>query len=165
MQHPFPRNIPAHSGPPASADPIADLVRHGPPGLTTDAHYLVLPVPLLTEMDVPFQQRFATELDQYARRYAGHHWPTYRVTPTVRRQLADCDEQQLAELGILGEHAPDGSGVVYRDRQTLQPLPPEQEVAVSCADPLLTSAPAAPPPPASPPQAPPARPDDYPAPW
>ena len=155
MQHPFPGSIPAHSGPPASADPIADLVRHGPPGLTADARYLVIPVGLLTEMDVASQQRFATELDQYARRYGGHRWPAYRVTPTVRRQLADCDEQQLAEVGVLGEHAPDGSGMVYRDRQTLQPLPPEQEVAVSCADPLLSS----------PPQAPPARPDDYPGPW
>ena len=160
MQHPLPHNIPAHQGPPASADPIADIVRHGPPGLTADAHYLVLPVALLTEMDVPFQQRFAAELDQYARRTAGHRWPTYRVTPTVRRPLSDCDEQQLAEVGALAEHAPDGSGVVYRDRQTLQALPPEREVSVSCADPLL-------PPTAgtSPPASPSARPDDYPAPW
>lgn len=158
MQH-HSGSIPAHQGPPASADPIGDFVRRSPPGLTSDGRYVVVPVEAMTRLELPAQQALAAGLDRYARSHAHLSWPSYRVTPVARRALTDCSEEQLAEVGVVAEH--DNDELVYRDVRTLARIehPEHHDVAVPCSDPVLGSGQ---PPPVQ--QAPPAGPPNYPPP-
>ncbi|WP_018686315.1 hypothetical protein [Actinokineospora enzanensis] len=130
-----PGPLPRHPGPPASAAPIRDFLNSAKrPGVSEG--YVVLPRGLAEAMPLPWQQHMAHLLHEFHQVYAHLDWPEYRVVPSRRERLVDLDEDQLAEVGCLVEIDGDGE-LVYRERNGRRIEHPEQqEVLVSCLDPI-----------------------------
>lgn len=122
------------AGPPASATPLRDYlssVRNG-----VDPGYVVLPRSLAEAMPLSWQQQLAQLLFELQQAYGHLPWPVYRVVPSRPERLADLDEEQLAEVGCLVEIDADGE-LRYRDREgRVIENPEQQEVLVSCVDPI-----------------------------
>ena len=108
-------------------------------------------------MSLPWQHQMAALLAQFHAENAGLAWPIYRVVPSRYENLADLDEEQLAEAGYLVEMDADGE-MVYRERSGRKvPDPENTSVLVSSLDPIPKPA-ARPAPPAASPAGPAAAP-------
>lgn len=119
---------------PASSTPLADYLAPNWPGV--DDNYVVLPRSLAEGMSLPWQQQMAALLAQFHQAHASMSWPVYRVVPSRYENLADLDEEQLAEAGYLVEIDADGE-LVYRERSGRKVEDPANtRVLVSVLDPI-----------------------------
>lgn len=118
----------------SAATPLRDFlssVRNG-----VDPGYVVLPRSLAESMPQTWQQHMAQLLYELQQAYGHLPWPVYRVVPSRPERLSDLDEEQLAEVGCLVEIDTDGE-LRYRDREgRVIEDPEQQEVLVSCVDPI-----------------------------
>ncbi|WP_236795963.1 hypothetical protein [Amycolatopsis sp. GM8] len=119
---------------PASSTPLADYLAPNWPGV--DENYVVLPRSLAEGMSLPWQQQMSALLAQFHQQHQSLSWPVYRVVPSRYENLADLDEEQLAEAGYLVEIDADGE-MVYRERSGRKVEDPEHtRVLVSVLDPI-----------------------------
>lgn len=143
MSYPGTHPIPPHTGtprpaPPAAVPPLrAQLDRDGGPGVLPD--YVVLPRVLAEQMPEPWQHQLG-QLLAYLHEHTGQApWPWYRVLPCRLVPVADCDDRQLAEVGVNLDLDQDGKPI-YTDLHTGEPIaePEQRRVLVHHpVDPLL----------------------------
>ncbi|MDI2032592.1 hypothetical protein QFW96_28490 [Saccharopolyspora sp. TS4A08] len=111
----------------------------------------MLPRSLAEAMPLPWQHQMRNLLAEFHQAFGHVQWPVYRVVPSRYERLANLDDDQLAEVGCTVEVGDDGE-LEYRMRDGRRIEDPEQQqVLVSCLDPIPprgAQPPAAPPPPA-----------------
>lgn len=104
--------------------------------------YAVLPIRLMDQMPPQWQNAMTALLEQLHQQFRGAPWPErYRVEAAEFRPVAECDERQLAAVGIEADYDdddPEGEELIYRDKggETISD-PYTRRILVPISDPLL----------------------------